>query len=304
MGSDACPAPDRGIGPGIIRGSMAGPHAFYRAVAPPPALRPYIHAFWVYEGYLPAHGRERVLPTGTVEWVIPLAGQRLEWRELDGAEGHHSGAHVAGPRLTAYDVPTAQQALLAGVHFRVGGAWPLLGIPQEELAERHVELASVWGADVEDWVTRLREAKGTEDRFALLGELFLARLDVRRASHPEVARALARLHESAAEVSVASLVMGSGLSHRRFIELFRREVGLTPRDLLRVRRFQRALASTRRGASPSLTWLAHEAGYFDQSHWLLECRKLAGLSPGALVSTARGAEVLPPEERGQMLPIG
>ncbi|QSQ16731.1 DUF6597 domain-containing transcriptional factor [Myxococcus landrumensis] len=283
---------------------MTGPHAFYRAVAPPPALRPYIHAFWVYEGYLPAHGSERVLPTGTVEWVMPLAGQRLEWRELDGDAGHHSGAHVAGPRLTAYDVPTAQQAMLAGVHFRVGGAWPLLGIPQDALAERHVELSSLWGADVEVWMARLQEAKGDADRFALLGDLFLARLDEKRGSHPAVARALARLDASTVEVPVASLVAGSGLSHRRFIELFRREVGLTPRDFLRVRRFQRALEYTRKGAPLSITWVAHEAGYCDQSHWLLECRKLAGLAPGALASTVRGAEVLPPEERGQMLPIG
>lgn len=283
---------------------MAAPHAFYRAVAPSPALRPFIQAFWVYEGYRPSHGMERVLPTGTVEWVIPLAGQRLAWRELAGDEGEHAGAHVAGPRLTAYDVPTAQQALLAGVHFRVGGAWPLMGVPQEELAERHVELSSLWGAGVEAWVARLGEARSAADRFALLEGLFLSRLEARRASHPAVARALARLQGNAVEVPVASLVAGSGLSHRRFIELFRREVGLTPRDFLRVRRFQRVLHSTQQGALPSITWLAHEAGYCDQSHLLLECRKLAGMSSGALASTVPLAEVLPPEERGQMLPIG
>ncbi|NTX04250.1 helix-turn-helix domain-containing protein [Myxococcus sp. CA040A] len=283
---------------------MTQVHSFYRALAPPEPLRPFIQAFWLYDGYRPGHGLERVLPTGTLELVIPLAGQRLEWRELDGEAGACAEALVSGPRRAAFDVPTAQQSMLAGVHFRAGGAWPLLGVPLDALAGRHVELSSLWGPVATRWVARLSEASSDEERFAILGTAFLARQSSLRTVHEAVWTALGRLRASTADVPVSSLVAGSGLSHRRFIELFRREVGLTPRDFLRVRRFQQALQRTREDATASLTWLAHEAGYCDQSHWLLECRKLSGLAPGALSAAARGATALPPEERGQMLPIG
>ncbi len=45
------------------------------------------------------------------------------------------------------------------------------------------------------------------------------------------------------------------------------------------------------------------AGYFDQSHWALECRKLSGWTPTALGAANDGADALPAEVRGQMLPI-
>jgi AraC-like DNA-binding protein len=75
---------------------------------------------------------------------------------------------------------------------------------------------------------------------------------------------------------VAAAGRASGRSHRSFVELFRRAVGLTPKRYCRVRRFQRALALPR----GSLGALALAAGYSDQAHFTREFRALAGLTPG------------------------
>jgi hypothetical protein len=71
-------------------------HRSYRACAPPEPLRDLVASFWIYDGYRPDHAIERVLPSATVELVVPLAGQRLLQRELtrDGC----SDAIVSGPR--------------------------------------------------------------------------------------------------------------------------------------------------------------------------------------------------------------
>ena len=60
---------------------MTEAYAFYRAAEPPALLRRFIQSFWLYDGYRPQHSVERVLPTGTVEIVVPLGGQRLHRRE-------------------------------------------------------------------------------------------------------------------------------------------------------------------------------------------------------------------------------
>lgn len=277
---------------------------FYHTSLPPEPLRKFIDSFWLYEGYCPTHERERVLPTGTLELVFPLAGQRLVSRELTGEMSSCQGALVCGPRRSAFDVPTDQQLELAGVHFRPGGAWPFFGIPMDALSERNVPLEDLWSRTATELTERLAEAPTPAARLSLLGTFFLDRLARGRASHRAVRATLRRVFsEDDTPESISSIVASSGLSHRRFIELFRREIGLTPHDFKRVQRFQRAFSLSRRSPQASSAQLAMHAGYFDQSHWLLECKKLTKMSPSSLLLSGREEAALPDEERGQMLPI-
>lgn len=281
---------------------MSAGHSFYRAIAPPAPLRPFIRSLWIYDGYRPEHLVDRVLPTGTLEIVIPLDGKRLSWTELTGRDGACRTALVSGPRRSAFDVPTAPQGRLVGAHFHPGGAWPLFAVPMDALADQHHPLDDLFGAPARELAERIDGAASDTERLATLGAYFLGPARSRRASHPAVTATVRRAELGSAEGAIAAEVAASGLSHRRFIELFRREVGLTPRDFLRVQRFQRALGIAARSGRAGAD-LAYEAGYSDQSHWILECRKHSGLSPRELLAGQRGARPIPPAERGQMLPI-
>jgi AraC-like DNA-binding protein len=88
--------------------------------------------------------------------------------------------------------------------------------------------------------------------------------------------------------TVSTMVLGgprarfykqSGYSHRRFITLFSRAVGLTPKAYCRVLRFQCVLRRARNGGFASLIDLAMASGYSDQSHFNREFRELTGVTP-------------------------
>ncbi|HZH02691.1 MAG TPA: helix-turn-helix domain-containing protein [Myxococcaceae bacterium] len=72
----------------------------------------------------------------------------------------------------------------------------------------------------------------------------------------------------------------SGYSHRRFIILFERAVGLTPKRYCRLQRFQAALVAARRSKA-DLPWIevALAAGYSDQAHLVRDFREFAGIPP-------------------------
>ncbi len=71
----------------------------------------------------------------------------------------------------------------------------------------------------------------------------------------------------------------TGVSERRFIELFRRQVGLAPKLYSRVRRFQAALRRIPTVTEVDWADLALACGYFDQAHLIHEFRSISGLSP-------------------------
>jgi methylphosphotriester-DNA--protein-cysteine methyltransferase len=61
--------------------------------------------------------------------------------------------------------------------------------------------------------------------------------------------------------------------------MFKTEVGLTPKLLHRVRRFQRTVSSLRQITAPDWSRLALDCGFFDQSHLARDFVQFSGFSP-------------------------
>jgi transcriptional regulator GlxA family with amidase domain len=113
----------------------------------------------------------------------------------------------------------------------------------------------------------------------LLETALLRQLAKPLAWHPAVAYAL-REFRGADRSPVAAVREQTGLSERRFIELFRQQVGLAPKLYCRVRRFQSAIRRIPIGRAVDWADVALACGYFDQAHLIHDFRAISGLSPG------------------------
>jgi AraC-like DNA-binding protein len=258
-------------------------------------LAPFVEQLWCSEtgsdGSVDA-ARERTLPTGCASLVFRLSEEPVRLFEgLDDRVGTSFGhAVVGGARSAAYVRDVARPAVSVGVQFRPGGAAMLLGVPGDELAERHVRLDDLWGGVAGEARERLLDAGEPQARIEVLQRVLLecARLERRRSDaelHPAVRTMLARI-EAEPGVPIAVAVAETGLSTRRASELFRRAVGLPPKVFARVRRLQRVLG--RVAARPRLGWahIAHATGYHDQPHLVREFRAIAGFAPGSYAPVA------------------
>ena len=88
---------------------------------------------------------------------------------------------------------------------------------------------------------------------------------------------------SRGRVRIAQLVKQSGLSARHFQRRFVSQVGLSPKLYARTIRFDAALTAHRNEPMKSWTQIAHEAGYFDQAHFIRECHALVGVGPSHFI---------------------
>jgi AraC-like DNA-binding protein len=227
---------------------------------------------WLFEKPVAAHASERVLPTGTIELVI-----NLDDRTAGGFD-----SIVAGPHSRFFVLDTSQPASLVGVHFKPSGAFAFLGLPLDELRNRHVPLEALWRRRASELRERLIAAAGTQARFLLLERTLASSLRVARRRHPAVAHALARF--STGPRRIADVVDEIGMTPRRFIRLFNDEVGLTPKTFCRVSRFQRTVALLHRSEAVDWAETAVARGYYDQSHMIHDFRDFSGLSPAAYLS--------------------
>jgi AraC-like DNA-binding protein len=243
---------------------------------PAPWLAPYVERVWALSE-IASHTSEVVLPTGTFELVVNLEDDEIIVSR-DDVETRYSGAIVSGANTQPFAIDPRVHQRIVGVHFRPGGAAPFFGTAPAELTNRHVDLHELAGA------TSLRDqlcsARSTRDRFVIL-EALLKRSFVATRNRSEVRSAIGSLTRST--TPIASLVEASGLSHRRFIDLFTAEVGISPKCFARVSRMQRALRLARDTSAP---WaeLAIECGYSDQSHLIRDLRALCGMTPAQYAS--------------------
>ena len=251
---------------------------FYK---PKPPLSKFVDSFWLYEGYEPEYKPERILPTGTLELVINLRQNELRFYDAEGAENccRLSGAVVSGASGRGFTPDTPEEAFMIGVHFKPGGAFPFLGLPAGDLADTHVDLETLWGPSAGRLRERLCEARTSAERFQLLQEALLSRLCHGVEQHYAVSAALEMFGKNQAGPRVREAAKYLGLSQRRFIQVFKAEVGITPKLFSRIQRFQQTRTFIQH--NPSINWadLAVDLGYFDQSHLIREFLEFSGLSP-------------------------
>ncbi len=250
---------------------------------PGPRLSPFVKILWATDQTASSRSvatdRERVLPTGGMHLVFRVSDHPLRlFDDINDPSGHIVGhAVVGGARVRFYVREISGPVRSVGVQLHPGAAELLFGVPADELAGRHTPLEDLWGRFAVEARDRLIEAGGPERQLDVLESLLAARLPTVRGLHPAVAHALGRFTTTA---NVRQVVKESGYSHRRFIALFYRGIGLTPKLYCRILRFQGALKQVAANPAASLVDVALDEGYSDQAHFNREFRELAGVSPG------------------------
>jgi AraC-like DNA-binding protein len=166
------------------------------------------------------------------------------------------------------------------------GAHRFLGLPMHELANITVELEDLLPRAGE-LTTRLREAYSWAERFDLVEAVLAHRLADSLPPSPGVEWSWHRLRRTGGRASISELATELGWSHRRLIARFRQQIGLAPKTVARVLRFDRAVAALGSSHSRGLAEIAFDCGYFDQAHLNRDFRELAGTTPTAFLRSQR-----------------
>jgi AraC-like DNA-binding protein len=247
----------------------------YVTAAPRGPLSGLVSSIWLYEGEAPGHARDLRLPTGAVDLVVSL-------RSAD--------VVVSGPFTHAFVLDTADQRDTLGVAFKTGGAGALLGQPLDELFNHHVPLAELWRSGAAELRERVLAAPTPEAKLETAQRVLSAQLArVARPPHPAAGPAAARIEATAEHCRIAELSETLGLSTRRFEQIFRADIGMTPKAYQRLQRFRRALVRIEDATNVGWAGFARDCGYYDQAHLINEFRAHSGLTPPEYAASRAGS---------------
>lgn len=166
-----------------------------------------------------------------------------------------------------------------GISFKPGGAYPFLGIPLSELHNHVVSLDSIWGYTASEIRERLYEAPTIQGRFALLEQFLVSRLREPPHGLAAVQYALREISRQRGTISIRDLSDQMGMSQNHLSTQFKRLVGGTPKDLARLYRFKYVLKTVDPAKPVDWTQVAHQALYYDQSHFNKDFMAFTGNTP-------------------------
>jgi AraC-like DNA-binding protein len=248
-----------------------------------PRLRGHVRGYVGYFEVTPGALRRREVPGADVTLIISF-GPAIE--VFDSARrGDRYTSFVTG----LWDGPalTEHAGYQHGIEVNLTplGAHRLLGLPMHHLANAVVHLDDVLGAEVARLAERLHEAPDWAARFDVLDAAFAARLADARPVSPGVAWAWGRLLATHGAVTVAALTGELGWSRRHLGAQFREQIGLPPKLLGRILRFDRVVALLRSHDPDRWAEVAHGCGYYDQSHFNRDFRQFAGATPSDFLAS-------------------
>ena len=264
----------------------------YLEHTPAPPLDSFIRALWYAQSRQHSH-RERILPTGCVQIILNLDRDFLLDCPVGRPDRRMAPSLVVGARSIFEIVDTSDMADLIGIMFQPGGFPPFAADAADLFSNRSVGLEEIWGTSAGDLRDHLRALPTPSKRLYALEQFLLARfasplLQRNAPLRGVLAFALGQFSRATALSTVAAVAKSTGWSQRRFSQVFREQIGLSPKVWCRVQRFQRAVRQLRQDRNVPWPEMALDCGFYDQSHFANEFRAFSGIDPTTYTRAVRG----------------
>ncbi|MXV52376.1 helix-turn-helix domain-containing protein [Pedobacter sp. HMF7647] len=251
----------------------------YQIIQPPVELASIIRYFWVLEGSVDKGQRyvHRTLADCCPEMVFHYKGLFDDLIE-NGKSGKTFAACLAGQSDRYNRFSIDQDFGIFGVYLYPFAVPLIFNIPADELNNEMVDIQTIIGAEGSELVEKLMFSKNNSGRIDILVEFFKKRLQNNKQQPAEIFSAISEIIHSRSRQTVKELADDYCLSQRQFERKFKQFSGFSPKTFSRISRFQQALGTYSKPFS-SLTEIAYDCGYYDQSHFIHDFKKFSGHNP-------------------------
>jgi AraC-like DNA-binding protein len=254
----------------------------YCEIPPRPPLNEFVECFWTLEsdGSSPGGAPERILPDGCVELILNF-GDRFSQHQNNQRNlqpRHFLVGQMSGPILIS---PNGAVQLL-GIRFHPGGTAPFLRVPMNELTDQIAELGSLSSELERELLLVSEDLSSLREKTSAIESVLMVRL-LRGSCESAAIKLAGKIVETAGRVSVDQLANDAGISSRQLERRFLREIGVGPKLLGRILRFQQVFRAVD-CADPAWASIALECGYYDQAHLIRDFNQFAGQTPSLLLA--------------------
>jgi AraC-like DNA-binding protein len=259
-----------------------------KIVEPHFQLKRFIRHFWVFESeYGDLAGSSRVIvPNGYPKIILPYKNTLLATNNRFFQLHDQGRLQFVGSWDEPITITTGQQAsgtIIIQLH--PYGAYPFLPVGMRELTNyifNFHELYGKTGLELED---RIAHTNKVEQKVTLLQDFLIDQLTRLNASQPLVDYVCGSILKSNGRISIKELEAETRYSRRYLSLLFDRHIGISPKTLASITRFQQFQKLWAEKPSPDFYQSSFYNYYYDQAHFIKEFKRFSGYTPQSYAET-------------------
>lgn len=257
----------------------------YTEIIPGESLKPYIKCYYTFESETNVELNDTVFPGGHMEIIFNL-GEGI-WKSAVNNSVFHTTPQVElwGKLTQPLVVKSLGNNMMLGIRFYAHSAACFLNEEVWEYNDKVSDLRDLLGPPARILHAKLREVPQLDKRIQMIEEFLLGRLVAkeRKLNNTHISmigQIIKEMQRNDTPENVEAIAIRYNISSRYLRKLFLQYTGVTPKLYNKIHRFQHSLQLIV-GSGSSLTSIAYEAGYADQSHFIRDFKSFTGFSPSA-----------------------
>ncbi|MEZ2334866.1 DUF6597 domain-containing transcriptional factor [Mucilaginibacter sp. RCC_168] len=252
----------------------------YREFSPNSFLKNYVQCYFVCETDTAVLTQDKVFATGFIEIMFNL-GTDSPQQLINGDLITQPDVQLWGQTIQPFTFTSFGKHTMFGVRFFPHTAACFFNEPIEEFNDQVIDFKDIAGKEAVWLHSKLWEAKSIDRRIELIEKFLLQKLSLSRNKYTRLALVNSIMHDLNQDnffENMNSVASRYGISSRYLQKIFLNYSGLTPNLFSKIARFQKSIHLVA-GKDSSLTAIAHQCGYFDQSHFIKDFKFFTGSTP-------------------------
>jgi AraC-like DNA-binding protein len=253
-------------------------------IKPSVSLARFIKHYWILEAD-DSEGEvcERVIPTGNIEWMFHYKNTFVVKNPEQVVAQPRS--LVSGISSNYSDIATRGESGVIAVTFYPHGASHFLNFPLSEIEDTSVDLRNIYNARVKEVEERICEANSLTERIILIERLLLECFKpIPGNDLLLIQKAVEIINRSKGQINASELSKKLLYTNKSLERKFSTLLGKTPKQFIRIVRFQGIIQTFYNPQNKRLTQFAYDNGYFDQAHFIKDFKSLSGYTPREFLS--------------------
>jgi AraC-like DNA-binding protein len=251
-------------------------------IQPEQQLAPYVAFIWVFESSfgVPIGDSRIIVPDGRAKIIIPFRNAlcaAVNHNLLNATEDQIFLVGIQRSPVTIGSTTTSTHTI--GIELTPKGLYHFFKLSMYELTNRIVnfeDLCGPWGVRLQN---RVGDAEDPQEKISLLQTALIHLLQKDQKDYALLDHALDLIAQTHGLLTIQELAAHTGYTKRYLDLLFKEHVGLSPKALASIMRFQACYQVWMRQKSPTLFRNSLPAYYYDQSHFIKEFKRFTGFTP-------------------------
>ena len=243
-------------------------------------LANFIRHYWILEADV-SEGEvcERIIPTGNIELMFHYGDPFIVNKHLKEAR-EQPRTFVSGISSNYADIYTHGTSGLITVTFLPHGACNFFKFPLNQIEDSIVDMDDLYKESIKPVEEQIWAASSIKERLAVVEDFLLRQFSpVYNRELSVIQKGVSLINESKGQITAKDLANELALSPKSLERKFASLLGKTPKQFLRIVRFQEVIRLFSQNDYSYLTDYAYTGGYFDQAHFIKDFKALSGYTP-------------------------